>query len=253
MNKGLHKGTQRGLSGGLKKEKDYSFHDIHSVYFDGVNERVDLSATAIVLTNCTVSLWMNQTINNNAVIIGGAAFPFYTPYYDGAKLWFRTTNYFVNWTYILPTNQWVHLVFAKAGVNVSLYIDGVFISTQVMGGNEQPSITCIGAYANGTYNYKGYLSNISLWQSCTFSAEQIFQILRDEKGRPKDLSKYVTSFNPGFCRLWIFRGNDDVVRRNAAGTGGVFFVPRTEGGLTSFVGTGVNMDASNIRDFVPQG
>jgi len=247
MNKGLH----RGLSKGLKKEKEYTpFKNLSSVYFDGVNERIALNVSIHLGTTHTISFWMYQPINNNAVIIGGGAFPYYTPYYSGWQLWYRTATTFVNWTYTLPTNRWIHIVFSRNETSINLYVNAILIGNKTLGANEVPSITSIGSYGNALFPFNGYLNNLSFWLNVGFSQQQILEILRDKNGNPKDISRYMDAMNPTLCRAWFFKGNNDIARMNAGGTAGMFFVPK----LTQYInylGTGVNMDASNVREFVP--
>jgi hypothetical protein len=58
---------------------------------------------------------------------------------------------------------WHTYTFVRNGTSISLYIDGVFISTKTLPSNTNLYIQSIGALENGTYKWNGSIEYIKIW------------------------------------------------------------------------------------------
>ena len=175
---------------------------VPSLTFDGSNDFCKMTSQVSMGTNCTVSAWIKCTASSELGIIshcsGGPVNLAYT--INGGKMAYQ---YYTNtWnTYTGTTNvntgNWVNVVWAKANLTMTLYVNGVQTDvTTSLAGNTTGPLISIGSkwgpcnsdsYGAGTDSYgsmfNGSIGTLMLYASKTLTAAEVKQNYDALKGR----------------------------------------------------------------------
>ena len=174
----------RGNNGTLVNGVGYSGSNLGSLSFDGVDDRVELSAAFGVVSQYTISYWAKRDAENRmpvSTITGDF-------YWFGDNSW-RYVHGGVagEYYYTKPTTislgTWGYYAVVYNGSNVSIYRQGVYQGQQSTTGTANfSSALRIGWWGSNTYAYLGNIANVSFYNRA-LSATEIQQNFNATKSR----------------------------------------------------------------------
>lgn len=136
----------------------------HSMKFD--TGRIDCGSSSAfnVTTGITIESWVYFTESNTKEMFVKTTGS-YEFFQSGQTVTFRTTGNTLGSVGLIPLNTWTHIAATFNGATKCIYINGVLDAsvahTTPISVNTNSFV--IGAYADGTYQYKGRFSDTRLW------------------------------------------------------------------------------------------
>jgi len=236
-------GTSSGMNQSNLVQSDLSFTSGYSPYaldFDGANDYISLNSINLGTTN-TISLWYNGEAILECALLGNDDAPNdYTIWImlNGTLVAFKPDgpSSSIDWNVAnVNDGNWHHFAFSRTNTTINLYIDG---NLQTVNSNNltnnNTKIDTIGAKTNGSYPFKGKLSNISIWNT-NLTSTQVTEIYNE--GVPSNLNNHSAYSN---LVSWWQLGSNSSFNTN--------WTVLDEKGSNN--GTSVNMTESDIVDGV---
>lgn len=121
-----HNGT---LSAGTSWTNGYSGS---GVYFNGTNGDIAISGTFNINANWTATMWVNRWgTKDSSVLLGGSSDALKLEQHDDGSQVGYTVYGIADYPmgYVTPLNTWTHLAYVETSAGVSLYVNGVFVSS----------------------------------------------------------------------------------------------------------------------------
>lgn len=123
-------------------------------------------------TNLSVYYWAYALAYGNVWGGKGDANTNYPIYLDAGSTYYTTDSY-VDFSVILPLNEWMFISIRRVGTTVQLYKNCVQQGTdQTLGSNGAHSLGLIGMYFSGAFAYKGYFGQILYFNATQSTANQ---------------------------------------------------------------------------------
>jgi hypothetical protein len=153
--------------------------------FDGVDDKVSVTSNNSG-TVSTVSLWLrrNNPSGRDEVVLGEDTYNSdYLLFIGGSSLsygaYVRINNVAVGYAVNLNDTNWHHLAFSRNGDSISLYKDGVLISTGTgFGTAVSTAFDTIGSKPAGTTLLQGNIEEVSVFNTA-LSASEIQELFND--------------------------------------------------------------------------
>jgi len=137
-----------------------------SVYFDGVDDELNLTNTATIGTgNFTMEMWVYPQNNSNSCLIDSRSANGAT---DGIIFKLNGGKFQIsglNGTTDIPLNEWTHLAVVREGTGTNetkMYVNGALEKTISFSLNLSSTFFGVGVFNDGGNSgpYKGYISNL---------------------------------------------------------------------------------------------
>jgi hypothetical protein len=134
----------------------------------GGSDRITLDQAITLTGNKTFSAWINLTMAQDAggFMFFGEATTNYYLFIQGDYIYIRDASdfSFAQYTPGFSLNTWYHICISGDGTNLIPYVNGEPISG-TYADREMQSENTIGSYSNGTFPYRGEMSNVQIWDT----------------------------------------------------------------------------------------
>jgi hypothetical protein len=131
-------------------------------------DRITLGQAITLTGNKTFSAWINLTMAQDAsgFMFFGEATTNYYLFIQGDYIYIRDASGLssVQYTPGFSLNTWYHICISGDGTNLIPYVNGEPISGTYID-REMQSENTIGSYSNGTFPYRGEMSNVQIWDT----------------------------------------------------------------------------------------
>jgi len=131
-------------------------------------DRITLDQAITLTGNKTFSAWINLTMAQDAsgFMFFGEATTNYYLFIQGDYIYIRDASGFSSAQYTpgFSLNTWYHICISGDGTNLIPYVNGEPISG-TYADREMQSENTIGSYSNGTFPYRGEMSNVQIWDT----------------------------------------------------------------------------------------
>jgi len=131
-------------------------------------DRITLDQAITLTGNKTFSAWINLTMAQDAsgFMFFGEATTNYYLFIQGDYIYIRDASGWSSAQYTpgFSLNTWYHICISGDGTNLIPYVNGEPISG-TYADREMQSENTIGSYSNGTFPYRGEMSNVQIWDT----------------------------------------------------------------------------------------
>lgn len=131
-------------------------------------DRITLDQAITLTGNKTFSAWINLTMAQDAsgFMFFGEATTNYYLFIQGDYIYIRDASGLSSAQYTpgFSLNTWYHICISGDGTNLIPYVNGEPISG-TYADREMQNENTIGSYSNGTFPYRGEMSNVQIWDT----------------------------------------------------------------------------------------
>jgi len=185
-------GTSLEATGAVSSTSVRKFSTSSSVYFDGTNdsvigtETIDLGAG-----DFTIEFWYNHPTTPTTgcalvdLQINGSIYSSFLWYYATSDRWqtYISTNG-TSWNLVnafttiegTTNNQWYHYAIVRDGTTIRVYVDGVYITSNINVGTTafMPSTLRIADWNNGSNYFGGYVQDLRISRTARYTGATDF-------------------------------------------------------------------------------
>ena len=133
-------------------------YDNISFGFDGSNDRISFTNTNYGTIH-TFDIWAKFNAYNS-VLWGRTTVPEYVIYVESAtSVYYSANGNYINFALSvpIPLDKYTHIVMARSGSNIYLYINGI-LSSSLNSASGNMQVSTIGGYDTGAYPFSGNVS-----------------------------------------------------------------------------------------------